>query len=494
MDHSKSVLAHEKISEHLKRAEYAVAGELFQTAQKRLKDGKEVIFTNIGNPHQLGQKPLTYIRHVMALVTSPDLMDHPQANNMFMSDEIDRARTYLEKVGGIGAYSAPNGAEYVRNEVADFIQRRDGYSASADQIFLTNGASEAARYVMRAMIRGPHDGILAPIPQYPLYSASVGLYDGTLCGYELHEESGWSLNMAELERAYNDAQAKGVTVRGMVFINPGNPTGNCLTYDNLVDLVKFCHERNIVILADEVYQENVYQSERPFVSMKKVLNDMGAPYSNECELISFHSISKGPYGECGWRGGYFELVNIDPRTKQEWFKLASINLCPTVPSQVIMGIMVNPPKPGEPSHELYFQEHGEILASMQRRARMITDTFNSMEGVVCQEADGAMYSFPRVHLPPGAIQAAKEAGKAPDVFYCLQLLEETGISTVPGSGFGQAEGTFHIRTTILPQEEKFAEVCEKLKSFHAGFMARFQNKEISENESNKRAKTGIAAI
>jgi len=468
------VLSYEKISAHLKRAEYAVAGELFQTAQRRLKAGKEVIFTNIGNPHQLGQKPLTFIRHVLALVTSPDLLEHPDARNIFLNDEIERAKSYLKNIqGGIGAYAAPNGTECVRKEVANFIQSRDGYPACSDQVFLTNGASEAVRYVLRALIRGPHDGLMAPIPQYPLYSASVGLYDGTLCGYELDEATGWSLSLPALEQAYIKAQNAGVTVRGLVFINPGNPTGNCFTYQNLVDLVYFCHQRNIVILADEVYQENVYQSERPFVSMKKVLHDLGTPYSAECELISFHSISKGPYGECGWRGGYFEMVNIDARTRQEFFKLASINLSPTVPSQVILGIITNPPKPGDPSYQRFTAEREEILASMARRARMIVDTFNSMEGVSSQEVDGAMYCFPKLELPAAAIQAAKDAGKKPDVFYCLKLLEETGISTVPGSGFEQAAGTYHLRTTILPQEREFGEVCRRLKAFHKNFMTQY---------------------
>lgn len=83
---------------------------------------------------------------------------------------------------------------------------------------------------------------------------------------------------------------------------------------------------------------------------------------------------------------------------------------------------------------------------------------------------GAMYSFPQLRLPPKAIEAAKAAGKAPDVFYCLRLLEATGISTVPGSGFGQAEGTFHLRTTILPREEKMAEFVDKFRKFHGRSM------------------------
>lgn len=109
----------------------------------------------------------------------------------------------------------------------------------------------------------------------------------------------------------------------------------------------------------------------------------------------------------------------------------------------------------------------------RRRARKITDVFNSCEGVVCQETEGAMYSFPSITLPPAAVAAAKAAGKSPDVFYCLALLEATGISTVPGSGFQQREGTFHFRTTILPPEAKFEDLCQRFKTFHQAFMAQY---------------------
>jgi glutamate--glyoxylate aminotransferase len=104
----------------------------------------------------------------------------------------------------------------------------------------------------------------------------------------------------------------------------------------------------------------------------------------------------------------------------------------------------------------------------------MTDAFNSLDGVTCNFTEGAMYAFPRLHLPPKALEAAKAAGKTPDTFYCLALLEETGIVTVPGSGFGQEEGTFHMRTTILPPEEKIAEFIAKFKNFHEKFMATYK--------------------
>ncbi|CAN7010812.1 unnamed protein product [Brassica rapa subsp. trilocularis] len=117
------------------------------------------------------------------------------------------------------------------------------------------------------------------------------------------------------------------------------------------------------------------------------------------------------------------------QTVEEIYKVASIALSPNVSAQIFMGLMVSPPKPGDISYDQFVRE--------RRRARIMTDGFNSCKNVVCNFTEGAMYSFPQIKLPPKAIQAAKQAGKFPDVFYCLKLLEATGISTVPGSGFGQ---------------------------------------------------------
>ncbi|MCI31637.1 alanine-2-oxoglutarate aminotransferase 2, partial [Trifolium medium] len=98
----------------------------------------------------------------------------------------------------------------------------------------------------------------------------------------------------------------------MVIINPGNPTGQCLSAENLREVLQFCYDENLVLLGDEVYQTNIYQDERPFISSKKVLMDIGPPLSKEVQLVSFHSVSKGYLGECGQRGGYFEMTNIPP--------------------------------------------------------------------------------------------------------------------------------------------------------------------------------------
>ena len=137
-----------------------------------------------------------------------------------------------------------------------------------------------------------------------------------------------------------------------------------------------------------------------------------------------------------------EILNVPADVIAEMYKLASINLSPNVPGQVAMGVMTQPPRRGEPSYELFYSERQAVLDSLARRAKAITDALNVLPGVKCVEA-GSLYAFPSITLPEGAIKAAELAGMAPDVFYCIEMLNETGIATTPG-GFGQKDGTFHF--------------------------------------------------
>lgn len=464
----------DNINANMRNCQYDVRGEIYLAAVKRTQEGKEVIYTNVGNPHALGQQPITFTRQVLSLLMAPFLMDHPNVHTMFPADAIARAKLYLKHIkGGLGAYTDSRGNPFIRQEIATFIQEQCGGVSNPNNIFISNGASEVARMMLFTLIRGGNDGIMVPIPQYPLYSASIALYGGQLVPYYLEEDNGWALNLEELYRSVRAARAKGVCVRALVFINPGNPTGQCLTTEQVQGLLNFCYENHLVLIADEVYQENIYNPSLPFVSARKTLQAMNGPIRNELELVSLHTVSKGGWGECGMRGGYMELHNFDPKVVDEVYKVAAINLCSNMTGQVALGMMVNPPKPGQESYEQYAREKQGLIESLSRRARRITDAFNSMEGVSCQDTDGAMYSFPRMTLPANFLEIARAKGKSPDVLYCLELLEETGLSCVPGSGFKQVEGTFHLRTTILPAEEEFDNIIGRFKSFHEGFMERY---------------------
>ncbi|KAH9116493.1 hypothetical protein AeMF1_009584 [Aphanomyces euteiches] len=474
-----SALTKDTVNPRIVQAEYAVRGPLVLKSielTKRLAKGEKLPFDkiipcNIGNPQSLGQAPIQFHREVLALVNVPGLIEHPSASQIFKPDAIARAKHYLNKIpGGTGAYGHSKGVEVIREEVAQFIYERDGYKADPENIYLTDGASQAVQSILLACIRDENDAILVPIPQYPLYSAAIAINGGTLSGYYLDEKTGWSMSIPELRRTISDARAKGKTPRALVVINPGNPTGQTLGEDNMRDIVNFCKEENLLLMADEVYQENVYVEGKHFTSFKKIVSEMGS----DVELASFHSTSKGFTGECGRRGGYMELVNFAPDVLEEIYKLVSINLCSNIEGQLMVALMTNPPKPGDASYDLYVQQRDGIVSSLKRRAVKLVAAYNKLEGVTCNATEGAMYTFPKITIPAKAVAEAKKHGLAPDAFYAHELLNATGIVVVPGSGFGQEDGTFHFRSTILPPEDAIDEVISKTAKFHADFMNKYR--------------------
>jgi len=471
-------LSLDTINPAVKKAQYAVRGELvLRAAAIKANQFSEVPYDkllecNIGNPQAVGQSPVTFNRQVLSLLVHPEMIENPAAAALFAPDAIARAREYLAAIpNGLGAYSESQGFSIVREQVAEYITARDGVPASKDDIFLTDGASKGVGFLLSLVLRGPDDGVLVPIPQYPLYSASLALQQAHMLGYELVEEEGWRMPVAELEAKLERAKAEGVSTRALVVINPGNPTGNSLPLENMQEVIEFCGKHGLVLMADEVYQENIWESSRPFHSFKKVYKQMkDAP---TVPLVSFHSTSKGFLGECGMRGGYFELCDFEPSVQAELLKLVSIGLCSNTLGQIATGLMVKPPAPGEASHATFASEKDAILSSMRRRAIKLVDGLNAMEGVTCNAPEGAMYAFPSITLPPKAIAAAEAAGKVPDTFYALNLLEATGIVVVPGSGFGQKEGTWHFRTTFLPPEADMDGVISRMADFHKGFMTKY---------------------
>ena len=358
-----------------------------------------------------------------------------------------------------------------RQNVADFIAKRDGHPSYPGDIFLTNGASSAIQMVLTGLIASDKDAIMIPIPQYPIYSALIALLGGRQIGYELDESIGWAATEEELNTRLMEAQAQGLTVKAMAIINPGNPTGQVLNRESLETICRFCADNDIVLLADEVYQRNVYEEGVEFLSAKKVA--METPGCEHLQLVSFHSTSKGLIGECGRRGGYMELHNIDPYVHAQLYKLASSGLCSGVPGQVMMSLMVQPPQPGDESYPKYHEEENGIFESLKRRAKALVDGLNKIDGIECQPTQGAMYAFPAVKIPPKAIQAAKESGQTPDALYALSLLEETGICVVPASGFGQKKGRYGFRTTFLPPEDKLLGAIDEFGRHHKLFCEKY---------------------
>lgn len=467
------------INKQVLEAEYAVRGRLPTRAaaiQQELAKGQkypfqELVYCNIGNPQQVGQEPLTFNREVLALLTAPQLLSSSEKliqQGLISAEAVARAQEYLQRSAKVGAYTDSVGFQFIREEVCDFIEERDGNRPDVKNVFLTNGASEGARLVMSALAAKHLGtvGFMAPIPQYPLYSALSTLMDCELVGYYLDEEKNWAVSLPALTAAYDDAVKKGIVVRALVVINPGNPSGNNLSAETLTDVVRFAKEKNLVLIADEVYQENIL-TKHPFKSMSSIMHELNL----DLEIVSLHSLSKGFLGECGVRGGYCIFENFDPQIMQQFVKLKSIELCSNTVGQLSVGLMVRPPVADAAA--LYAKEKKDVLDSLRQKAEILRETLSALEGISLPEIGGAMYAFPQIKLPQAAIQEAEEQGVAPDEFYCMQALEKTGLVVVPGSGFKQVEGTFHFRTTFLPTLDKMQRAMKSFAAFHNDFMKRY---------------------
>lgn len=488
----------------IRNMKYAVRGKLVLRAQEIQQEISqnpnhnfsfdEVIFCNIGNPQAMGQKPLTFPSQVLSVLHFPSWESNADFQRLFPDDVLSRAQklTAAMGVGGLGKYSHSQGHAFVRESVASFIEARDGFAADPSHIFLTAGASPGIKAMIDMLSSSHMDAFLVPNPQYPLYSASIAATGTVGLPYDLTEHTGWSMEAENLEKALLVGRQQGLNVRALVVINPGNPTGQCLTQENMEKVIEFCARENLVLMADEVYQSNVYIEERPFISFKKVLRRMEASGKlntyGPVELVSFHSTSKGLHGECGRRGGYMELTNFHPKIVEQIYKAASVSLCPNTVGQMMVELMVNPPREGDTSYPLYKKETEEIYESLRRRALMIHNTLNEMTGISVQVPMGAMYAYPRLTLPNKAITEARRRGISGDMMYAMDLLEKAGLCIVPGSGFelkGPSNRTksgteyrlnssdVYFRTTFLPPEEQFNEVLQRFRDFHEDFMERY---------------------
>jgi len=216
-----------------------------------------VIAANIGNPQQLDQKPITFFRQVASLLENPSLLEHEDVltgSLEYKSDVIARAKKLLKEIKSVGAYSQSQGAPGIRQSVAEYIERRDGYPASFENIYLSNGASSGVNTLLHTICAKPETGIMVPIPQYPLYTATLSVLDARCVPYYLDEENAWGTSLDAIRASHEKAVKEGTDVKAICVINPGNPTGASLPAEDIRAVLKFAAEKGLVVVADEVYQ------------------------------------------------------------------------------------------------------------------------------------------------------------------------------------------------------------------------------------------------
>ncbi|XP_019734735.1 alanine aminotransferase 2-like isoform X2 [Hippocampus comes] len=439
--------------------------------QGEKKPYKDVIDVCWGDPHGAGMKPLTFVRQVLAACIYPQLLD---GGNLPM-DVKRRAQKLLRWCdgGSVGSYTNTGGILEIVENLAQFISQRDGVPAHPENIWIHPGSQTSLTQSILTLLLSseatPKRGVLVPVPGHSTVPLSVAALGGVAAPYFLDEERGWELRADELRRAL--ASARGVCRPVALYvINPGNPTGHVQSRKSMEEVIRFVAENNLFLLADEVYQGSVYDANSEFVSYKKRLYELGPPLAHTLELASFHSASKGLLGECGLRGGYVELLNMDPVVMPYVERLFHLIPSPPVTGQIALELMVEPPQPGDPSYPLYMHETEHTRRTLVDNVKRVLQVLNRLPAISCQPVRGGAFAFPRLHLTTKAIRKAKDAGMQPDMFYCTKLLEDTGVFVSPGCEYGQKEGTYHIRFCIMTPTDTMEELLRRLSAFHLKFM------------------------
>ncbi|KAM9235911.1 LOW QUALITY PROTEIN: alanine aminotransferase 1-like [Leptosomus discolor] len=476
--------------------------------EEELAQGEDKPFTEVTRCHwgdavAAGHQPLAFLQQVAAICAYPELLD----SEAMPADAKRRAGEILGHLqgGSPGAYNLEYVTGTVAGKVARYLERRDGGVPSDPRCVVPCSGTAAAVVVSVAQgaltpavapprrRQGPADrggspgqdvvtlvvdetaaqptGVLVPVPGPPLHRAAVGLAGAVAVPYSLAEEQGWAVEPAAVRRALQRARAR-CRPKVLCVVNPGDPTGHVLSRQNMEAVIRLAAEENLLLLADEVLQDNVATTtSHPFLSFKRVLWEMGAPLASAVQLVSFYSLSKG-VGGGGFRAGFFELVNIDPSVLK-CFYTWGLSVYPLILGQAMLATAMDLPLPGEPSYAAVEEHRQGLRRALAHNARRVQEVLGRAPAPRCQPLQGGARAFPRLRLPPRALRRARALGLEPDVFFCRELLEATGVVLAPGSEFGQEEGTHHVGLSLLLPAETLERALVALTRFHATFLRDF---------------------
>eukprot|EP01054_Gregarina_sp_Poly1_P004811 Gregarina_sp_Poly_1__4810@NODE_2564_length_1976_cov_288_512834_g1630_i0_p1_GENE_NODE_2564_length_1976_cov_288_512834_g1630_i0NODE_2564_length_1976_cov_288_512834_g1630_i0_p1_ORF_typecomplete_len529_score42_41Aminotran_1_2/PF00155_21/2_7e55Aminotran_MocR/PF12897_7/0_0049DegT_DnrJ_EryC1/PF01041_17/0_12Aminotran_3/PF00202_21/0_16Beta_elim_lyase/PF01212_21/0_15_NODE_2564_length_1976_cov_288_512834_g1630_i03891936 len=457
-------------------------------AQRHVQAGdrpyKRLYLWHLGNPHEAGVPPSDFLSNMVTCISHEMFLTMPkeEVSRLFPVDVVDRCRLLRKSIPTMTGYSHSLGLSICRQAVAHGINKRDLVTdCNPDDIFLSNGGIEAFDSCIRGVLdRDTAGAILLPMPHFMIWNSIVMNCGGTPINYVMCEERDWRFGVPELEAALHEASFRRVRVKGLVVINPSNPTGMILDQSSMEQIVEWCVAHDIVLIADEVYQENVFSEKAVFHSFSKIKKSLKSPVS----LLSLHSASKGWAGCCGLRGGYCHVeVDHDPDLRSRVFAQRYNSLGPNTLGQVVMACIMTPPKRGDPSYPSFVTHVSNLKKSLNVKARLIAENLNKIPGISCAPIHGCMFAYPRLHLPQLFVQECENAGVPPDCIYSRLLLDSTGICVIPGCVVGELPGTYHVRFHILDSLENYLEALDFWQSFHVTFLGAWQQSKLSPETS-----------
>ena len=391
---------------------YDIRGPIMDAARRMEEEGHKIIKLNIGNLAPFG-------------FDSPEEIQQDMIRNLPSS----------------AGYSDSKGIFAARKAVMHETQRQGVKGVTLDDIYLGNGASELIVMATNGLLNDG-DELLLPAPDYPLWTAAASLSGGTPVHYLCDESNGWMPDVADI-RAKITPRTKGIVV-----INPNNPTGALYSRELLEQIVAIAREHQLVIFADEVYDKVLYD---------EAVHTPIATLSEDVLTLTFNSLSKS-YRSCGYRAGWM-VISGDKKNASDYIEglnmLSNMRLCSNVPGQWAIQTALGG-----------YQSIRELVGPggrLRRQRDLAHELITAIPGVSCVKPSAALYMFPR--LDPAVYPVVDDR----QLF--LELLEETRVMLVQGTGFNWATPD-HFRIVFLPHEDDLREAIGRVGKFLEGWRKR----------------------
>ncbi len=388
---------------------YDIRGPVLAEAQRLEEDGHRIMKLNIGNPAPFGfETPEEIVRDVI--------------------HNLPASQGYCESKGIFSA----------RKAIMQACQSQGFPKVDVDDITIGNGASELIQMAMQALL-DTGDEILLPAPDYPLWTAAVALGGGRAVHYRCDETAGWQPDLDDMRSKVTSR------TRGIVVINPNNPTGAVYSEATLQGIVEIARQFDLVLFADEIYDKILYD-EAQHTSLASLTPDL--------LTVTFNGLSKA-YRAAGFRTGWMIVSGAKHRATDyiEGLEiLASMRLCSNVPTQHAIQTALG----GYQSVEEYLKPGGLWLEQRNLAHRLL----NEIEGVSCVLPKGALYLFPKLDI--------KRFNITNDERLVLDLLRQEQILLVQGTAFNWPEPD-HLRIVFLPREEELSDAVTRFSRFLSSY-------------------------
>ncbi len=384
---------------------YDIRGPIMDRARQMEDEGQKIIKLNIGNLAVFG-------------------FDAPEEIQQDM----------IRNLGNSAGYTDSKGIFAARKAVMHYTQEQGIKNVTLDDIYLGNGASELIVMATNGLLDNG-DELLLPAPDYPLWTAATSLSGATPVHYLCDEENGWMPNLADI-RAKITPRTKGIVV-----INPNNPTGVLYSLELLQEIVQIAREHHLVIFADEVYDKVLYDGVQHIA--------MGS-LSEDVLTLTFNSLSKS-YRSCGYRAGWM-VVSGDKRPAKDYIEglnmLSNMRLCSNVPGQYAIQTALG----GYQSIQDLVAEGGRL----RRQRDLAYELITAIPGVTCVKPQAALYMFPKLDPQVYPIEDDQQ--------FFLDLLQETRVMLVQGTGFNWPRPD-HFRMVFLPHEDDLRVAIGRMAKF-----------------------------